>query len=93
MSKKLNLIEITPEELQSNIVNGIKTHFEDLKKHFAPKEPTEYLTRNELAKWLKVDVSTVHNLSVRNVLQKYQIGGRILYKRSQVEEAIVKLKN
>ena len=91
MSKKLHLIEITPEELQSTLMDGVKTHFEDLKNHFAPKEPTEYLTRNEVAEWIKVDVSTVHNLSVRNVLQKYQIGGRILYKRSEVENAIVEL--
>ena len=88
---QIQFIQITPEQLQNQIIEGVKLQLQDLKKHFIPKEPTTYLTRQEVAKLLSVDISTVHNLSVKSVLQKYQIGGRILYVRSEVEQAIVKL--
>ena len=89
--KQIQLIQITAEELQNAIVEGVKNHLEDLKNHFQPKEPTVYLTRNQVSELLSIDLSTVHNLSVKGTLQKYQIGGRVLYKRNEVENAIVKL--
>jgi excisionase family DNA binding protein len=91
MSEIIQFVQYTPEQLQQAIINGIKTHLDDLKKHLQPKEPTEYMTRKEVAKMLSVDVSTIHNLCEKSVLQKYQIGGRILFKRVEVENAIIKL--
>lgn len=88
----IQFLQVTPEQLQNAIIEGVKTQLDDLKKHFTPKEPKQYLTRQEVAKMLSVDLSTVHNLTKRNVLQKHQIGGRVLYLRSQVEESIIKLK-
>lgn len=90
--KQVQFVQVTPEQLQSAIIEGVKTQLEDLKKHFTPKEPTEYLTRQAVAKLLSVDLSTVHNMSVKGILQKYQISGRVLYKRSEVESSIIKLK-
>ena len=80
-----------PEEYQSDI-QYIKSEIKDLKKNFQPKEPTEYLTRNEVAKLLKIDLSSVHNWTKKGILQSYQIGGRVYYIRKEVEDAIVKLK-
>ena len=90
---QIQFIQISPEQLQNQIIEGVKLQLQDLKKHFTPKEPTTFLTRQEVAKLLSVDISTVHNMSVKGILQKYQIGGRILYKRVEVENAIVKLNN
>ena len=89
--KQVQLVGLTQEENNTPIFNYIDKKFEELKKSFQPKEPTAYLTRTEVAKLLSVDLSTVHNLSVKGTLQKYQIGGRVLYKRKEVENAIVKL--
>ncbi len=89
---QLVFIQITKEELESLILQSVKTQLEDLKKHLQPKEPTKYLTRNEVAKMLSVDLSTVHNYTKRKILQAYQIGSRVYYKRVEVENAIVKLK-
>ncbi len=89
--KTIQLVGLTPEENNKPVLDYIDKKFEDLKKHLQPKEPTQYLTRNEVAEMLKVDISTVHNLSVKGILQKFQIGGRVLYKRKQIEEAIVEL--
>lgn len=89
--KTIQFISVTPEQLQNAIIEGVKLQLNEFKKDFQPKEPTQYITRQAVAELLTVDLSTVHNLSVRGILQKYQIGGRVLYVRSEVQDAIVKL--
>jgi len=83
---------VTPEQLQNAINEGVKTQLQDLKQHFQPKEPNEYLTRVEVAEMLSVDLSTIHNWKSKGVLKAHQIGGRVYYKRTEVENAIVELK-
>lgn len=82
----------TAEQFKNSILNGVKLQIENLKKDFQPKTPTEYLTRKEVKELLKVDLSTVHNWTVKGKLIPYGIGNRIYYKRSQVEQAIKPLK-
>ena len=60
------------------------------KKNFQPKEPSEFLTRQEVADWLKVDVSTIHNWTVKGTLTKHLIEGKVLYKRAEVESSLIK---
>jgi hypothetical protein len=69
----------------------LNKRFKDLTTYLQPKEPTVYLKRQGVAKLLSVDLSTVHNMTVKGILQKYQISGRVLYKRDEVENAIVLL--
>jgi hypothetical protein len=90
--KTVQLVGMTPEENNKPIFEYFDKKFDDLEKSFQPKEPTIYLTRQGTAKLLSVDISSVHNMSVKGILQKYQISGRVLYKRSEVENAIIKLK-
>lgn len=91
--KQIQFIQITPEQLQNAIIDGIKIQIEDLKSHFTPKEPTEYLTRKEVSQLFKVDISTIHNWTVKGILKAYSIGRRVYYKRSEVEQEIIKLNN
>lgn len=88
----IQFIQITPEQLQNSIIEGVKSQLEELKNHFEPKTPVEYLSRQETADLLKVDLSTIHNYSKRKILQPWGIQGRVYFKRSEVENAIVKLK-
>ncbi|MGD9929313.1 MAG: helix-turn-helix domain-containing protein [Mangrovibacterium sp.] len=88
MQGTIQLIQLTPDELENKIVAGVKAEIEILKKEFQPKEPTEYLTRNEVRDLLQVNLSTVHNLTKRGVLKSYGIGARVYYKRHEVEQAI-----
>lgn len=81
--------------LPQNVVKdleGIKQQLADLQRNFQPKEPTEYLTRSEVAGLFKIDLSSVHNWTKKGILQAYQISGRVYYKRTELESAIVKLK-
>lgn len=91
--QQIQFIGTTPSALIDLIDNAVKNRLEDLKKNFQPKEPTEFLTRNEVAEMLKIDLSSVHNWTKKGILTAYQISGRVYYKRKEVETAIVKLKN
>lgn len=90
--KEIQLVSMTPEELTSSIFNYIDKKLEELKKHFQPKEPTKYLTRRQVAEMICMDISSVHNLTKKGTLKKYQISGKVLYLRSDVESEIIKLK-
>ncbi len=93
MEKQIQFISTSPTALVNLIDESVKRQLDDLKKSFLPKEPTKYITRNYVAdEILHCDISTVHNLTVRGILTKYQIGGRVLYIREEVENAIIKLK-
>ena len=89
--KQIQLIGITPEEFQSAILSGVEKLLNELKKDFQPKEPTKYLTRQEVAELFKINLTTVWNWTKKGKLQAYGIGGRVFYKRSEIENSVVKL--
>jgi excisionase family DNA binding protein len=84
------------EEFESRI--ELKLHrFESsliskLKKEFQPKKPEEFLTRSEASALLKVTVTTLDRWTDQGKLQRYGLGNRILYKRSEIEKSIIRLK-
>lgn len=88
--QQIQLVGITPDALADLIDSRLNKHFKEVKTHLQPKKPEIYLTRQAVAKMLSVDLSTVHNMSVKGILQKYQISGRVLYKRAEVENAILR---
>lgn len=92
MQGVIQFIQVSPQEIKDDILSGVNSIIENLKKDFQPKEPTEYLTRNEVAKLLKVDLSTVHNWTVKGKLKPYGLGNRVLYKRHEIEQSLIPLK-
>ena len=89
MSEKLlQFIQVTPDQLQEAILEGVKAQLSELKKELQPKPPADYLTRDEVSKLLKIDLSTVHNWSKQGKLKPYGIGNRVYYKRTEVENSI-----
>jgi len=93
MQGTIQLIQLSPEEFENRIVAGVKAEIDSLKKEFQPKEPTEYLTRNQVRDLLQVNLSTVHNLTKRGTLKAYGIGARVYFKRNEVEQAIKPIRN
>ena len=89
--EQIKFIQVTPEQLQDTITETLKAQLDELKKNFQPKEPTEYLTRQEVSKMFSIDLSTVHNWTKKGKLIPYCLGGRIYYKRSEIETALIKI--
>ncbi|MGA2405277.1 MAG: helix-turn-helix domain-containing protein [Bacteroidales bacterium] len=91
--------------MSSIILQGINT--DDLKKIFRevleetkqetkPKESGKrpvYLNRFEVVELLKISLPTLNNWSKSGIVQSYRIGNRILYKASEIEDAIHSVKN
>jgi len=91
-SKSIQFVQVTPEQLQNAIIDGVKLQLDDLKANFQPKEPNTYLTRQDVADMLKIDLSSVWNWTNKGILKSYQISGRVYFKLAEVESAIVELK-
>ena len=89
--EQVQFIQTTPDELQERILSGVKQQIDELKDQFQPKEPPEYLTRNEVRKLLKCDLSTIWNWTRKGKLKAYGIGARVYYRREEVESALTPL--
>lgn len=61
-----------------------------LKENFQPNEPEELMTREETADYFKVNMSTLWNWTKKGKLIAYGIGGRVYYKRSEIDNGIVR---
>lgn len=91
MQKTIQFIQYTPEQLQSEISQGVKIQLQDFLKHFTPKQPNEYLTRRQVADMFDVDLSTIHNWNKSKRLNPLGLGSRIYYLRSEIEASLIPL--
>jgi len=89
--KTVQLISITPEELQKLIAAAVQPYLEQIKEHLQPKESEQYLTRKQVSELLKVNLSTLHNWSKSKKLCAVGIGNRVLYRHSDIEKALIDL--
>lgn len=87
----IQLIQITSEQLQTEILKGVQSQIDDLKKHFQPIQPNIYLTRQEVATLFSVDLSTLHNWNKKKILSPIALGSRVYYLRSEIEASLKRL--
>ena len=90
--KQIQFVAISPEENNQPIFDYLDKKFKEIIESNQPKEPTKYLTKQEVSDMLSIKATSVHNWTKKNILQSYRIGGRVLYKRSEIEESIIKLR-
>lgn len=85
----IQFIGTTPDDLIREIKKEIIPELkEQLKEEFQPKEPTSYLTRNEVCEMLHIDLSTLHRWRKDGTLIAYGLGNRIYFKRNEINEFI-----
>ncbi len=73
------------KELKDSLIPELKTQ---LSAQFQPVQPTEYLTRSEVCKLLKIDLSTLHRWRKEGHIPSYGFGNRVYFKRSEVDNII-----
>lgn len=88
---QIQFIGTTPQQLRNDINNDVKTQIDELKKSFQPKTPEEYLTRKETAELLKINLSSLWSWTKKGRLKSYGLAGKVYYKRSEVESALIAL--
>lgn len=86
---QVQFIGTNPTDLITELENSLIPKLtEKLSVQFQPKEPTEYLTRSEVCKLLKIDLSSLHRWRKEGKIPSYGIGNRVYFKRSEVEQII-----
>ncbi len=91
MNNKVTFVQVDVEQLQTEISKGIKGQLDDFLKHYTPKQPNEYLTRQEVAQMFDVDLSTIHNWCKSKKLNPLGIGSRVYFLRSEIEASLTPL--
>lgn len=74
-------------ELKNSLIPELKAQ---LSAQFHPKEPTEYLTRSETCRSLKINTSTLHRWRQKKIITAYSIEGKVLFKRKEIDDLINK---
>jgi len=82
---------ITPDEFKESILKDIREELKKLSLNFQPQIPSEYVTRKELSKILKVSVITLADWEKKGVIKSYLIGNLVRYKRAELDHALVEL--
>jgi excisionase family DNA binding protein len=89
------ILHSTPlPELRAMIGDIIEEKLRQFKpEHTTPSEnPGEYLSRKEVCQLLKISMATLHYYTKDGILNSYKIGGRVLYKASEVQIAVTEVK-
>lgn len=67
---------------------------ENKESQTAKKNPdTTYLNRFEVADYLKISLPTLNNWTKKGIVQSYRIGNRVLYRKNEIESAVIATKN
>lgn len=73
------------KELDS-MLNGIESMNEKSKASFGNER---FLTDKEVSAWLKVSRRTLQDYRNNGMVSYYQLGGKILYKESDIEKLVI----
>ena len=84
----IQFVATTPQQLQKEISDSIKSHLDDFLKHFTPQPQKEYLSRKTVSEMFGVDISTISNWQRNGVLKPLAISGRIYFLRSDIEASL-----
>lgn len=82
---------ITPDEFKESILKDVREELKKLTNSFQPQPPSEYVTRKELSKILKVSVITLADWEKKGIIKGYRIGNLVRYKRAELDHALVEL--
>lgn len=91
MSDVIQLHNLSKEEILDPLKN-LLLQLTEIRNNLQPKEPEEFLTRNEVAELLKINVNTVDRWAKDGKLIRYGMGDRIFYKRHEIVDSIKRLK-
>lgn len=92
--KDVQFVQITTDQLAELIDNKLNNKLENLKRELLAKGANdELLTRKQAAKFLNIDISTLHLWVKKGKVPSFGIGHRRYFKRSQLVESLIPLKS
>lgn len=90
METKLIQIEtVSAEEFKTEIINAILEQLKPLlQKEKIEDNKKEMITRTEAADLLNISLVKLWEITKNNLIPKYKIGGKVLYKKIDVQRFI-----
>lgn len=92
---EISVITMSPEEVQEMITTAVEKSFEAQRLRTSSDDGTHeevFLTREQTCEKLHVTLPHLYTLKKRGILTPHKLGGRVLYKLSDVMEAPHKIK-
>lgn len=90
-NKIIQVFDLTPDELKENILKDLRLELNELSLNLQPPKEEEYLTRKEVATMLKISLVTLHDWNKKKILNPYRLGNLIRYKRSEIDQALIRI--
>ncbi|WP_340153440.1 helix-turn-helix domain-containing protein [uncultured Marivirga sp.] len=86
--KQQVMISMTTDDLENLIIAGVIKGLKDLKSQKSDSSENDLLSRQETASLLKISLVTLSEWTKTGILQSYQVGGRVYYKKSEVIQTL-----
>lgn len=87
MPKEIYLSGLTADQLSEMIRESLRDELQQFRPA-RPKSETKYLTRQETARRLRISLVTLTDWGNRGKICAHKIGGRVLFRDSDVEAAL-----
>ena len=88
----MNDLILADRELEVGFIGKLDALFEGIEKmdagHKASPSNEQFLTDKEVSAWLKVSRRTLQDYRSNGMIAYYQLGGKILYKESDIEKML-----
>ena len=89
--KVTQVLHTTTQDLTQSILQGVEEKLNNFKIHFQPKEPTIWVSRQDVAEILSISIVTVDDWTKKGILTAYRIGNKKRFKRNEVENSLTKI--
>ena len=94
MNNAILLQDLTPKELSDLIMESVKNQLKEFSGELNTQNANDdLLTRDETCNFLKIDSSTLWSWTNKGKVKSYGIGARRYYKRSELLESLILIKN
>jgi hypothetical protein len=85
MENSILIRNITVKDLQELVRSVFR---EELQILLPQKGEPKYMTRKEVAAFLKISLPTLHNYTKAGIVKGFRIGTRVLYKMEDIEQTM-----
>ena len=89
----MNELILADKELEVGFIGKLDALLEGIERmggsHKASLSNEQFLTDKEVSAWLKVSRRTLQDYRNNGMISYYQLGGKILYKESDIEKMVM----
>lgn len=89
----MNELIFADQELEVGFIGKLDALLEGIERmggsHKASPSKEQFLTDKEVSTWLKVSRRTLQDYRNNRMISYYQLGGKILYKESDIERMVM----